>query len=145
MSGELAYLGFAEAAELIRAKKLSPVEYATTLLARIERRQGDGLHARHHQPRNRPTVGRQIRPAVRQSDPSSPATGRRQIEVAKIAGVKRWLWRAVDQTGMVLDVLVDSAAHHPRSRGGTNVREYAPWSANRLPRKPAATRGDYLR
>src|SRR5213075_2642326 len=33
----LAYLGLAEAAELIRAKKLSPVEYATTLLARIER------------------------------------------------------------------------------------------------------------
>ena len=26
----------------------------------------------------------------------------------KIAGVKRWLWRAVDQTGMVLDVLVQS-------------------------------------
>src|SRR5918994_3707746 len=28
-------------------------------------------------------------------------------EVAiKIAGVKHWLWRAVDQTGMVLDVLI---------------------------------------
>ena len=28
-------------------------------------------------------------------------------EVAiRIAGVKHWLWRAVDQTGMVLDVLV---------------------------------------
>src|SRR5690349_22608929 len=40
MSGELAYLGFAEAAELIRAKKLSPVEYATALLARIERLDG---------------------------------------------------------------------------------------------------------
>src|SRR3712207_908031 len=26
--------------------------------------------------------------------------------VIKIAGVKHWLWRAVDQTGMVLDVLV---------------------------------------
>ena len=26
----------------------------------------------------------------------------------KIAGVKHWLWRAVDQTGMVLDVLVQS-------------------------------------
>ena len=35
MSGGLAYLGLAEAAELIRAKKLSPVEYATALLARI--------------------------------------------------------------------------------------------------------------
>src|SRR4051795_1187269 len=30
-------------------------------------------------------------------------------EVAiKVAGVKHWLWRAVDQTGMVLDVLVQS-------------------------------------
>jgi aspartyl-tRNA(Asn)/glutamyl-tRNA(Gln) amidotransferase subunit A len=40
MSGDLAYLGLAEAAELIRAKKLSPVEYATALLARIERYDG---------------------------------------------------------------------------------------------------------
>jgi len=28
--------------------------------------------------------------------------------VIKIAGVKHWLWRAVDQTGMVLDILVQS-------------------------------------
>jgi putative transposase len=28
--------------------------------------------------------------------------------VVKIAGVKHWLWRAVDQTGIVLDVLVQS-------------------------------------
>jgi putative transposase len=28
--------------------------------------------------------------------------------VIKIAGVKHWLWRAVDQDGMVLDVLVQS-------------------------------------
>src|SRR5215218_1974700 len=28
--------------------------------------------------------------------------------VTKIAGVKHWLWRAVDQTGLVLDVLVQS-------------------------------------
>src|SRR3954469_13426642 len=28
--------------------------------------------------------------------------------VVKIAGKKHWLWRAVDQTGMVLDVLVQS-------------------------------------
>jgi aspartyl-tRNA(Asn)/glutamyl-tRNA(Gln) amidotransferase subunit A len=37
VSGDLANLGLAEAAELIRAKKLSPVEYTTALLARIER------------------------------------------------------------------------------------------------------------
>src|SRR6266446_5040186 len=40
MNGGLAYLGLAEAAELIRTKKLSPVEYATALLARIERHDG---------------------------------------------------------------------------------------------------------
>ena len=40
MSGYLAYLGLAEAAELIRAKKLSPVEYVSALLARIERHDG---------------------------------------------------------------------------------------------------------
>ena len=37
MSGDLAYLSVADAAELIRAKSLSPVEYATALLARIGR------------------------------------------------------------------------------------------------------------
>jgi aspartyl-tRNA(Asn)/glutamyl-tRNA(Gln) amidotransferase subunit A len=37
MSSDLAYVGFAEAAELIRTRKLSPVEYTTGLLARIER------------------------------------------------------------------------------------------------------------
>src|SRR4029077_12824156 len=35
---------------------------------------------RHHrQPRNRAAVGAQIRPAVRQSDPSSPSSGWRQV------------------------------------------------------------------
>jgi aspartyl-tRNA(Asn)/glutamyl-tRNA(Gln) amidotransferase subunit A len=37
MSGDLAFLGLAEAAGLIRSKKLSPVEYVTALLGRIER------------------------------------------------------------------------------------------------------------
>jgi aspartyl-tRNA(Asn)/glutamyl-tRNA(Gln) amidotransferase subunit A len=37
MSSNLAYLGLAEAAEMIRTRKLSPVEYTTALLARIER------------------------------------------------------------------------------------------------------------
>jgi putative transposase len=31
--------------------------------------------------------------------------------VLKIAGVKHWLWRAVDQTGIVLDVLVRNSGH----------------------------------
>ena len=40
MSGGLAFLGIAEAAELIRAKKLSPVEYMKALLGQIERHDG---------------------------------------------------------------------------------------------------------
>jgi hypothetical protein len=55
-------------------------------------------------------VGVQIRPAFRQSDPSPPSrVGDKWHldEVAlKIAGVKHWLWRTVDQTGTVLDGLV---------------------------------------
>ena len=45
MSGDLAYLGLAEAAELIRAKKLSPVEYVTALLDRIKGRAADACIA----------------------------------------------------------------------------------------------------
>jgi aspartyl-tRNA(Asn)/glutamyl-tRNA(Gln) amidotransferase subunit A len=41
VSGDLAYLGLAEAAELIRTRKLSPVEYVTALLARIGRHDGN--------------------------------------------------------------------------------------------------------
>ena len=40
-----------------------------------------------------------------------PATGDKWHTdelVLTIAGVKHWLWRAVDQTGMVLDILVQS-------------------------------------
>jgi aspartyl-tRNA(Asn)/glutamyl-tRNA(Gln) amidotransferase subunit A len=37
---DLAWLGVAEAAELLRTKKLSPVEYATALIARSERHDG---------------------------------------------------------------------------------------------------------
>jgi hypothetical protein len=40
LSDDLAYLGLAEAAERIRSKRLSPVEYATALLARIDRHDG---------------------------------------------------------------------------------------------------------
>jgi transposase-like protein len=57
-------------------------------------------------------VGAQVRPGVRQPDPPPAARAGDKWhldEVAlKIAGVKHWLWRAVDQTGMVLDVLVQS-------------------------------------
>src|SRR5215203_5189987 len=44
-----------------------------------------------------------------------------EVEV-KIAGQKHWLWRAVDQTGMVLDVLVQSrrAGWPSRTRDGSS-------------------------
>src|SRR5215213_89624 len=38
----------------------------------------------------------------------------------KIAGVQHWLWRAVDQTGMMLDVLVHDGACGPTSRSTTS-------------------------
>jgi aspartyl-tRNA(Asn)/glutamyl-tRNA(Gln) amidotransferase subunit A len=40
VSDNLAFLGLAEAAQLIRAKKLSPVEYTAALLGQIERHEG---------------------------------------------------------------------------------------------------------
>ena len=36
--------------------------------------------------------------------------------VLKIAGVKHWLWRAVDQTGIVLDVLVQRRRDTPAAQ-----------------------------
>jgi Asp-tRNA(Asn)/Glu-tRNA(Gln) amidotransferase A subunit family amidase len=47
MSGGLAFLGIAEAGELIRAKKLSPVEYTKVLLGQIERHDSK-FNALHH-------------------------------------------------------------------------------------------------
>jgi hypothetical protein len=37
-----------------------------------------------------------------------PAIHRQYQVVVKISGVQHWLWRAVDQDGFVLDVLVQS-------------------------------------
>jgi putative transposase len=57
-------------------------------------------------------------------------------EVAlKIAGVKHWLWRAVDQTGIVLDVLV-------RSRRDKRVTKRLLRQLLNKPH-PAATRHDH--
>jgi transposase-like protein len=67
--------------------------------------------ARHHrQPRNRAAVGAQVRPAlanqIRRRLPRVGDKWHLDEVVLKIAGVKHWLWRAVDQTGVVLDLLV---------------------------------------
>ena len=57
-------------------------------------------------------MGDEVRSGIRQSDPPSAAAHGRQWHldevVLKIAGKKHWFWRAVDQTGTVLDVLVQS-------------------------------------
>jgi putative transposase len=57
-------------------------------------------------------VGPEIRPGIRQPHPSArPRRGDKwhlDEVVITIAGEKHWLWRAVDQEGFVLDVLVQS-------------------------------------
>ena len=45
---------------------------------------------------------------IRRRLPAAGDKWRRDEVVLTIAGVKHWLWRAVDQNGMVLDVLVQS-------------------------------------
>jgi len=69
--------------------------------------------ARHHcQPRNRAPMGAEVRPGIRQPGPAQAACGRRQV--AHGWGRADDLWgkalavAAVDQTGMVLDILVQS-------------------------------------
>jgi IS1 family transposase len=71
--------------------------------------------SKRHRPAGVPGPARRVRgarPWRHASNPSPAAAGWRQWhldEVAvKIAGVKHWLWRAVDQDGFVLDVLVQS-------------------------------------
>ena len=55
-------------------------------------------------------MGEEVRQGVLRSDPPARACSRRQMAygwvVVTIAGEPYWLWRAVDQNGFVLDVLV---------------------------------------
>jgi DNA-binding MarR family transcriptional regulator len=74
-----------------------------------ERTVGGGVAGgpRHHrQPRNRPAMGAQVRSTFRRRLPRVGDKWHLDEVVLKIAGVKHWLWRAVDQAGVVLDVLV---------------------------------------
>jgi hypothetical protein len=72
------------------------------------------LARRHDEPRAVFRQQTETGQEVRGSAPSSPAwlsawiisSSTSDEVVLKIAGVKHWLWRAVDQTGIVLDVLV---------------------------------------
>ena len=56
--------------------------------------------------------------------------------VLKIAGVKYWLWRAVDQTGVVLDVLVQRR----RDKRGCLLTLPAPPTARRRSPRPRRCR-----
>jgi len=75
-------------------------------------------------------VGPQVRARHRQPNPAPVAPGRDKWhldEVAvKIAGQKHWLWRAVDQDGIVLDILVQS-----RRDKATAERPVDRWSSPR--------------
>ncbi len=52
--------------------------------------------------------GQSIANQIRRRLPSAGDKWHMDEVVLTIAGVKHWLWRAVDQTGMVLDILVQS-------------------------------------
>ena len=75
---------------------------------------GDAGRARHHrQPRDACGNGRSssARTSPTGSGGGCPAPGDKwhlDEVVIKIAGKKHWLWRAVDQDGIVLDILVQS-------------------------------------
>ena len=76
--------------------------------------------------------GERVRQGVRQSDPQrAPARGdkwRMDQVVISIAGEPHWLWRAVDQNGIVLDVLVqrrrDARAAQRLHREATEIRRH---------------------
>ena len=51
--------------------------------------------------------------------------------VLKISGVKHWLWRAVDQTGMVLDVLVQRRRDKQAATAAAQAAEEADATATR--------------
>ena len=57
-------------------------------------------------------MGAEVRARFCEPDPPQAARSRRQVAHGKvvitISGVKHWLWRAVDQNGTVLDILVQS-------------------------------------
>src|SRR5712671_5528329 len=73
---------------------------------------GDAGRPRHlGDARDDPAMGPQIRPGIRRIRRRAPRRGDKwhlDEVVISFAGKKHWLWRAVDQDGFVLDVLVQS-------------------------------------
>src|SRR5215212_2251588 len=56
--------------------------------------------------------GQSVANQIRRRLPRAGDTWHLDEVAVKIAGKKHWLWRAVDQDGMVLDVLVQSRRDH---------------------------------
>ncbi|EFE71897.1 IS6 family transposase [Streptomyces viridosporus ATCC 14672] len=81
--------------------------------ARLSRGRGADARARCRRlPRDRPPLVREVRAGLRQRTASPPtsARGRRHLDEVfiKVGGELKYLWRAVDQDGNVLDILVRS-------------------------------------
>src|SRR5712672_3963395 len=60
--------------------------------------------------------GRQFANQIRRRLPRAGDKWHLDEVVLKIAGVKHWLWRAVDQTGIVLDVLAQRRRDTPAAQ-----------------------------
>src|SRR6266481_432997 len=60
--------------------------------------------------------GRQFANQIRHRLPRAGDKWHLDEVVLEIAGVKHWLWRAVDQTGIVLDVLVQRRRDTPAAQ-----------------------------
>jgi putative transposase len=105
------------------------ISYAVWLYFRfplsLPQGRGDAGCARYMRDlRDRAPVGDEVRPSVLRSDPTARSSSRRQIAhgrgVVSIAGEQHWLWRAVDQDGFVLDVVLQRRRD---SRAAQRMRE----------------------
>src|SRR3954454_9699375 len=83
--------------------------------------------------------GQSIANQIRRRLPRAGDTWHLDEVAVKIAGKKHWLWRAVDQDGMVLDVLVQRRRDHlpaPQYRA-TRAQAFQTWAEETDPNSPA--------
>ncbi|MEY9138715.1 hypothetical protein ACVIWV_010288 [Bradyrhizobium diazoefficiens] len=67
--------------------------------------------------------GKPFSDRIRQRAPAPDDKWHLDEVVISIAGEQHWLWRAVDQNGFVLDVLIDSGTTTPPRLGGRDERD----------------------
>ncbi|MHC2585116.1 hypothetical protein ACVI1J_000290 [Bradyrhizobium diazoefficiens] len=67
--------------------------------------------------------GKPFSDRIRQRAPARDDKWHLDEVVISIAGEQHWLWRAVDQNGFVLDVLIDSGTTTPPRLGGRDERD----------------------